>query len=367
MRLDNIGDVIMTSPALRSLRENLPNAKITLMASPSGALVAPLLPWIDEVLPWQVLWQDLGRLDFEPEREWRLIETLKARQFDAAIFFTSFSQSPHPPGLICALAGICLRLGESKEHDVGTLTHAIPPASDQLHQADRNLRLIESMGFRVCDRRLSLHVPIEAQHSANALLSRHFQTLFSGLALHTVDQWGTPSSASLLISPPASRLDYFLLNPWTTCQSRNYDAARFAIAARELSQMTNFPVVVTGVVKDCNRASVVLDILGDRAIDLVGKTSLSELVALVAGAKLVLTNNTSTMHMADAMNTPSVILFAGTELICQWQPRYAPVRILNRPTVCSPCYAFTCPHELQCLDITPQQVVEAGLELLSQS
>lgn len=70
MRLDNIGDVSMTSPAVRALRENLPHAKITLLASPSGSQVAPLFPWIDQVLSWRVLWQDLGRLDFAPSREW---------------------------------------------------------------------------------------------------------------------------------------------------------------------------------------------------------------------------------------------------------------------------------------------------------
>jgi ADP-heptose:LPS heptosyltransferase len=100
MRLDNIGDVIMTSPALRALRENLPDAKITLMASPSGSSAASLLPWIDQILPWRALWQDLGKLAFDPTREWKLIELLQARQFDAAIIFTSFSQSPYPAGFI---------------------------------------------------------------------------------------------------------------------------------------------------------------------------------------------------------------------------------------------------------------------------
>ena len=70
MRLDNIGDVVMTGPVLRALKENLPRASITLMASPGGKEAAPLLPWIDEVFAWRVLWQDLGRLSFDPAREW---------------------------------------------------------------------------------------------------------------------------------------------------------------------------------------------------------------------------------------------------------------------------------------------------------
>lgn len=326
MRLDNIGDVIMTTPVLGAIKDNLPEAKLTLLASPAGALTAPLLPWVDEVLPWRVLWQDLGRLDFDPAREWELIETLRQRQFDAVIILTSFSQSPHPAALVCYLAGIGLRLGESKESGLGVLTHCVASAPDEIHQVERNLRLIEAVGFKVGDRRLGLQIP-----------------------------------DALAIPNP-----YILLNPWTTCQSRNYDAQRFAIAARQLSQTTGLPVVVTGTNKDCDRARPLLDILGECAINLIGATSIVEFATLIAHAQLVLTNNTSAMHIADATNTPSVILFAGTELESQWQPRYAPVKLLRRSTVCNPCYTFTCPYELQCLDIPPEEVVAAGLELIGK-
>jgi ADP-heptose:LPS heptosyltransferase len=329
MRLDNMGDVLMTSPALQALRQNLPNAKITLMASPAGALTAPLLPWVDEVLPWRVVWQDLGRLGFEPDREWSLINTLKQRQFDAAIIFTSFSQSPHPAGLICALAGIPLRLGESKEQDAETLTHSVLAAPDYIHQVDRNLRLLEFIKFSIFDRRLILQIP--------------------------------PLSKSF---PIPDR--YILLNPWTTCQSRNYDPQRFAMAAQQLSRETGWPTVVTGVEKDRDRSVGLLATLGKWAIDLMGATDLSDLVALIAKAQLVLTNNTSTMHIADATGTPNVVLFAGTEQERQWRPRHSPSRLLRRSTVCSPCYAFTCPYNLQCLDIAPETVVAAGLDLLRQ-
>ena len=53
MRLDNIGDVVMTSPALRAIKETNPEIRLTLMASPAGALTKPLLPWVDEVIPWR--------------------------------------------------------------------------------------------------------------------------------------------------------------------------------------------------------------------------------------------------------------------------------------------------------------------------
>ncbi|HEY9663159.1 MAG TPA: glycosyltransferase family 9 protein, partial [Allocoleopsis sp.] len=208
-----------------------------------------------------------------------------------------------------------------------------------IHQVDRNLRLVETLGFAVTDRRLSLYPPEPTHQTVTQIFKQHNPT-------------------------PKHPGSYLLLNPWTTCQSRNYAPDRFASAARQLSEITGWMVVVTGMEKDRQRSQALLEQLGDCAIDLIGKTSLTELVALIAEAKLILTNNTSTMHIAEAMQTPQVVLFAGTEQESQWQPRYSPSRLLRRDTVCSPCYAFECPHQLQCLDIDPEEVVAAALQLL---
>lgn len=339
MRLDNIGDVIMTSPALRAIKENLSECRLTLMASLGGVQAASLLPWVDEVLPRRVLWQDLGLLDFDPAREWELVKTWRDCQFDAAIIFTSFNQSPHPAGLLCYLAGIPLRLGESKEFGGGVLTTEVVSAPDQIHQVERNLRLIESVGFQVLDRSLSIQIPVVAQQAAMQLLA----------------QQGVGTGAP-----------YLLLNPWTSCQSRNYDSKSFATAARQLALDTSWPVVVTGMPKDHDRSGTLLEMLSPHAIDLIGTTTFPQLAALIANAQLVLTNNTSTMHLADATRTPSVVMFAGTEYESQWQPRHSPSRLLRRSTSCSPCYTFTCPYQLECLDIPPEEVVAAGLELLKE-
>ena len=339
MRLDNIGDVMMTSPVLRALKENLPESSITLMASPGGSKAAPLLPWVDEVLPWRVLWQDLGHLSFDPARERQLIDTLARGNYDAAIILTSFKQTPHVAGYLCYLAGIPLRLGESKEWGGGVLTTEIAPAPDELHQAERNLRLIEHVGFRVEDRSLGVRVPEEVRSSAAALLE------------------------TCGVNPGSP---YLLLSPWTSCQARTYGAERFARATRRLSKETGWPVVVSGTEADRARCSELFGALANRGIDLVGTTGLPELAALVEGAQLVLTNNTSTMHLADALRAPAVVLFSGTELEGQWRPRDAPHRLLRRETWCSPCYAFTCPYNLECLDIPPEEVAEAALSLLTE-
>lgn len=339
VRLDNIGDVVMTGPMLRTLKENLPDAHLTLMASPSGSKAAPLLPWVDDVLTWRVVWQDLGRLPLDPARELEMIEAMKSGGYDGAVVLTSFKQTPHPAGYACYLAGIPLRLGESKEWGGGVLTDELPAAPDGLHQAERNLRLVEHAGFRVRDRALGLRVPEEARTSVAVLLQNR------GVAP------GSP---------------YLLLNPWTSARSRNYPTDRFALAARRVAEETGWPVVVSGTEADRERGRALLGLLGDRGVDLIGSTDLAGLAALVEGANLLLTSNTSTMHIADALGTPEVVLFAGTELEEQWRPRDTPYRLLRRETSCSPCYAFTCPYAQECLDIPPGEVAEACLSLLSE-
>jgi ADP-heptose:LPS heptosyltransferase len=115
VRLDDIGDGVMLGPALRAVKETSPGAKITLLATPGGASAAPLLPWVDDVIVWWPVWQDLGHLPFDPARELELVRMLAERSFDAALIFTSFSQTPHVPGYVCYVAGIPLRAGESTE------------------------------------------------------------------------------------------------------------------------------------------------------------------------------------------------------------------------------------------------------------
>ncbi len=337
LRLDNIGDVLMTAPALRALRTALPEARLTLLASPAGAQAAPLLPWLDQTLAWRTLWQDLGRLAFDPAREWELVRLLSRGRFDAAIILTSFNQSPHPAALICYLAGIPLRAGQSKEKGGELLTFELHSAPDELHQAERNLRLLEALGFPVSHRELDIAIPSLAHQRMTHLLIR------VGL------DPGVP---------------YLLWAPWASCQARTYFPERGALAARELADHTGWPVIVTGIEKDRPRTLPLLDILGRHGIDFLGATEVPELAALIAHARLVLTNNTSLLHLADALHIPSVITYSGTDYESQWRPRTAPASLLRCPTDCSPCYAFTCPRNRECLDFSPREITTAALALL---
>ena len=342
VRLDNVGDLVLLSPALRAIRAGLPDARVTLLATPAGTQVAPLLPWADDVITRSVVWQDAsGAMPFDPQREIELIETLRAHSFDAAIIFTSFSQSPYPPAYACYLAGIPRRLGQPKDFGGSVLTHAVQPPPDATHQAERNLHLIEQAGFAVERRDLELRIPPVVQADADILLHQHG------------------------IDP---RAPFLLLAPGASCAARRYDPARFDEATRIVARRTRMPVVIVGSERERGlTGDIARSLEGTAVADIAGKTTISVLSGVIGRAALVLANDSGPMHIADALRRPMVILYSGTELESQWEPRDAPAVLLRRETACSPCYGFTCRYDMECLDIPPSEVADAALRLLGRA
>jgi ADP-heptose:LPS heptosyltransferase len=100
-------------------------------------------------------------------------------------------------------------------------------------------------------------------------------------------------------------------------------------------------------------------------VSLAGRTTIPELAGIINRAALVIANNSGPLHFADALNRPMIILYSGTEWESQWRPRRAAATLLRRPTPCSPCFAFECPYNMECLDIEPDEVVAEALSLLS--
>ncbi len=336
IRLDNIGDVLMLGPALRAVKETSPQARLTLLASPAGATAVPLLPWIDDVMVWRPIWQDVGgRMALNPARERELIALLAERNFDAALIFTSFSQTPHTPGYVCYLAGIPLRAGESNEFGGSTLSTQLQGGPTEMHQVERNLRLVEYLGFVARDRTLKISLSQDESNTIPSLLR----------------------SVGVQSEEP-----YIVLHPGASAKARRYPADRFGLIADQLTQH-GWQVLVTGV----ERETALLHEVQQRASNahvLMEKTTLGEYAALIEHAALVICNDTLPMHLADAVRTPEVVLFSGTDYEEQWRPRSTVARLLRRPTACHPCYLFECPIGLPCLDIVPEEVVAEAETLL---
>jgi ADP-heptose:LPS heptosyltransferase len=335
VRPDNLGDVLMAGPALAALRAAAPKARIDLLAGPAGAAAEPLLPALDGVLVGQVSWQ---RLEPEPgggPPDRALVAELQARDYAAAIILTSFSQSPWPAGYACQLAGIPIRAGLSKEFGGAGLTHWVPAPDDGMHQVDRALYLLDRLGVNPVPPTLHAVVPAGARAAARTALARH----------------------GLSADDP-----YAVLLPGASCPSRRYPADRFQAVARELAR-SGLPVVVCGPASERELAQVVAGHGEPGVITVAGQLDVPGLAALLAGAAVVVANNSGGAHLADAVGTPVVVLFAGTELVGQYRPRSVPAAVLGVPTVCTPCRQLRCPFGLPCLDVPPGDVATAAQRL----
>src|SRR6266566_3150619 len=130
VRLDNLGDVLVTTPAIHAIKTSLSEASLTLLTSPVGAQVGWLNPDIDDVIVYQAPWMDPWHLlPQDSLRERQVIAAIKQQSFDGAIIFTSFRQSPLPAAYLCYLADIPLRVAASIDGPGSLLTtrHKHPP------------------------------------------------------------------------------------------------------------------------------------------------------------------------------------------------------------------------------------------------
>ena len=338
VRPDNLGDVLMTGPAIAALRAAAPRARIDLLASPAGATAAPLLRDVDGVVVASVSWQRLGAHPHPGDDE--LVAELRARRHDAAVVLTSFSQSPWPAGVVCREAGIPVRAGLSKEFGGAALTHWVPSPDDDLHQVDRMQHLLARLGVAPAPPELRADVPAAGRAAARAVL----------------DPLGLADRPHAVLLPGAS------------CPSRRYPPDRFRAVARDLAG-AGLPVVVCG---PAGERGLVTAVAGDKpgVHAVVGELDVPGLAGLLAGAAVVVANNSGGAHLADAVGTPVVVLFAGTELVEQYRPRSVPAVVLNVPTPCAPCRQLRCPFEnsgdVPCLAVPPAEVVAAALALSGQ-
>jgi ADP-heptose:LPS heptosyltransferase len=337
MRLDNVGDVILTGPLFRELRRAHPNATLGLLASPGGAAAAPLLPWIDELSTWRPVWQDLGqRMPLDPDRELVFIRTLAAGDWDAVLIATSFNQTPWPAAYAAYLAGIRIRVAFADRFGGSVLSHPIEPPPDAVHQAERNLALLRGLGLAVDDERLEIRVPTDARRRAWERLRQH----------------GVEPGEPVLVVPGAS------------ASARRLELERMAATVAHLTDATERPVIVATTPRERPLLEAILA-AAPEAISLGDDLSVPEYAALVDAAAVVLCGNSSALHLADALGRPIVVAYAGTDLWSQWAPRSAPVEQLTVHVGCSPCYRIDCPIGNACLALQPADVAAEVVGMLA--
>ena len=291
VRLDNDGDVLLAGPAVRALAAGAD--RVTLLCGPRGRRAAELLPGVDDLLVWRAPW-----IDPEPEPVARgeieaLVRRLAALELDAAVIFGSFHQSPLPTALVLRMAGVPFVAATSVDYP-GSLLDVRHRISDDVHEVERALDLAAAAGF-----------PLPAGDDGALRDPARRRARGRGGA----DRGGAPGrlGAGARVGARAQR--------------RARAGPRRRAAAASSSPARPRSATLTAQVAGPPRPGIA---------DLGGRTTLAELAEVLAGARCVVVGNTGPAHLAAAVGTPVVSLFAPTVPPVRWRPWQVPHELLVR-------------------------------------
>jgi ADP-heptose:LPS heptosyltransferase len=332
-RLDGAGDVLLAGPAVRAIAA-APGTEVSLLCGPDGEAAGRLLPGVRRVLVWASPWVLNPPPPVRRPELRRVVAKLAAHEFDDAVLLTSFHQSPLPTALLLRLAGVARVTGASVDYPGALLDVRLRPGDgpgddlpEDLPEPERALRIAAAAGFA-----------LPAGDDGRLAVRR-------------------PPDVRALLGPLVHR-PYVVLHPGAAVPARRWPVEHHRRTARLLEQL-GLPVVVTGGKGERGLTVAVAD---GRALDLGGRTDLAQLAGVLAGAVVVVVGNTSAAHLAAAVGTPVVSLFAPVVPAVRWRPYKVPQVLLgDQDAPCRNTRARECPvpgHP--CLaGVEPEQVVSA--------
>ena len=313
VRLDNNGDVLLAGPAIRAVAAGA--RRVTLLCGPRGLDAARLLPGIDDLIVFRAPWIDPEPASVDALTIRVLIDDLARREFDQAIVLTSFHQSALPLALILRLAGIGTTAAISEDYP-GSLLDVRHRVSDDIHEVERNLSLVATLGHS-----------LPAGDDGRLRIKRQ----------------GTPA----LRSPNgqgrhAAEVPYVVVHPGASAPARTWPASQHAALVRALVRRGR-KVVISGGPDEARLTAEVAG--GDRRVtDLGGRIGFSQLAALIAEADVIVVGNTGPAHLAAAVGTPVVSLFAPVVPAVRWRPWRVPHVLLgDQLASCAGSRARYCP------------------------
>lgn len=329
-RLDSLGDVLLAGPAVRAVAARA--SRVTLLCGPRGRAVAELLPGVDDILCFQAPWIDPEPDPVSKDEVGGLVDELAARRIDQAIVLTSFHQNALPLALILRMADVPTIAAISEDYPGSLLDvrHRVPPL---IHEVERSLSLAATLGYELPP----------GDEGRLAIMRTATPAVRTGLR---------PDGPYVAVHPGAS------------VPARAWSPSRYRDLVRELTASGRRVVVTGGPDETGLTASVVAGAPG--TVDAGGALSVAQLADVLAGAGVVVTGNTGPAHLASAVGTPVVSLFAPTVPAACWRPWAVPHVLLGVQDIgCAGCRARQCPvpgHP--CIDTVTVADVTGAVEQL---
>jgi len=330
-----VGDSVISIPAMREIRRLFPKAHIALLVRPWVREIYTSVGFIDEILEYDKQGNHRGLSGF-----YRLVADLRKRGFDLAILL----QNAFEAALIAWCAGIPKRAGYRRDGRGFLLTHAcsIDPEVRRVHQAYYYLGILSSLGlmedrpWENPSRELSVRIDIGAADRKSARLQ-----LQAG-GIH-------PDQLKVGLNPGAFY-----------GEAKRWLPDRYASVADTLVDQYGARIILFGSASDLPVVEEVASQMKAPFLNLAGKTSLGQLMALISECSLLITNDSGPMHLAAALDVPQLAIFGSTSEIATG-PLSKSAVIIKNPADCNPCFLRECPTDFRCMNsISVEQVVAAA-------
>jgi len=320
IRLSAIGDVVMASPLIRSLRRAYPDAQITWLAQPEVADLLSTNQDLDEVLVWpRGEWRRLRRAHrwlTLVRRIWGFLSELRRRRFDVVIDAQGLLKS----GIWAWLSGAPRRVAiDPREGSAWLMTERVERGGDPNRVASEYLHLAQTLRLPSDDFTMRIVLTEEDRQFARTLLAE------KGLE-----------------GP------FAVICPFTTRPQKHWLEERWVDLASNLETELGLASVMLGGPGDGKAAALIAERREAPLVNVVGQTRLRQAAALIERAALLVGVDTGLSHIGTALGTPSVLLF-GSTLPYTDTTRHNAV-VIHHPMTCSPCRRSpTCHGDFTCM------------------
>jgi heptosyltransferase-2 len=355
-----LGDAVMTTPALLRLREKFPAAHISLLGPAKLNDVWLHHPAVDETFPFQA-----------GEGIFSIAKKLRAGKFDLALVLPNSPRS----AMEVFFAGIPQRIGYARPWRNFFLTQVVPSRAGAVKMRKRSVAEIQTLiaGQGVL-------TSSQPPATSNFLAHQTHEYLQLVAALGASSELCAPQ---LVVTPDevlAAKEKFgladiarpvFGLNPGAEYgPAKRWPVEKFIAAARAIQQQTDCIWLLFGGKSDGSITNQIESAIGDQSsvINLAGRTSLRELMALLKLCRVLLSNDTGPTHVAAALGTPVVVPFGSTspELTAPGLPGDVRHQFLRANVPCAPCFLRDCPIDFRCMnDLSAQRVVEVVLRVVA--
>jgi len=349
-----IGDAIMTTPAVHTIRKNFPDAEITMLAVPWVADIFRLSPDVDKVWVYDKKKMYSGKI----KGVVKLAAHLLQYKFDAAILL----QNAFEAAFIVRLAGIPLRAGYKRDGRGLLLTHGVEltPEIRDRHQVHYYQMLLAGLGLEPGSDNLRLPLTDE-------LIDRARDTI-AGLKgeIGFSSQEGQPLSRENIAATNMAAMLVIGFNPGAAYgPAKRWPAEKFGQLAALIAHHhgeRGCLILVFGTTADTEAARVIKEFsirTPHHVVDMTAKTTLQQVMALIHCCNVFVTNDSGLMHVAAALEAPTVAIFGSTDHIATG-PFSQKAVVIRKEMECSPCLQSNCPlKHLRCLEEISSQEVYA--------